>query len=55
MKAAEQLRGGSDAGYGPAVDRLEQALADAERAAGRPLHSRAPAGRAAPVERRESP
>ena len=34
MKAAEQLRGGSDAAYAPAVDRLEQALADAERAAG---------------------
>ena len=33
MKAAEQLRGG-DEGYAPAVDRLEQALADAERAAG---------------------
>jgi hypothetical protein len=33
MKAAEQLRGGH-AGYAPAVDRLEQALADAERAAG---------------------
>jgi hypothetical protein len=34
MKAAEQLRGGSEAGYGPAVDRLERALAEAERAAG---------------------
>lgn len=34
MKAAEQLRGGSDAAYAPAVDRLDQALADAERAAG---------------------
>ena len=34
MKAAEQLRGGTEAAYGPAVDRLEQALADAERAAG---------------------
>lgn len=34
MKAAEQLRGGTDAGYAPAVTRLEQALADAERAAG---------------------
>ena len=34
MKAAERLRDGSDAGYGPAVRRLEQALADAERAAG---------------------
>ena len=34
MKAAERLRGGTDAGYAPAVDRLEQALADAERAAG---------------------
>jgi hypothetical protein len=34
MKAAEQLRGSTDAGYAPAVDRLEQALADAERAAG---------------------
>lgn len=34
MKAAEQLRGGTDAGYAPAVDRLEQALAEAERAAG---------------------
>lgn len=34
MRAAEQLRGGTDAGYAPAVDRLEQALADAERAAG---------------------
>jgi hypothetical protein len=36
MKAAEQLRGAGDAGYGPAVDRLERALADAERAAGAP-------------------
>lgn len=34
MKAAERLRAGTDAGYGPAVRRLEQALADAERAAG---------------------
>jgi hypothetical protein len=34
MKAAEQLRDGDDAGYGPAVRRLEQALAEAERAAG---------------------
>ena len=34
MKAAERLRGGTDAGYAPAVARLEQALADAERAAG---------------------
>jgi hypothetical protein len=34
MKAAEQLRDGNDAGYGPAVRRLEQALAEAERAAG---------------------
>jgi hypothetical protein len=36
MKAAEELRGGIDAGYGPAVDRLERALAEAERAAGAP-------------------
>ena len=34
MKAAEQLRGGTDPGYALAVARLEQALADAERAAG---------------------
>ena len=34
MKAAERLRGGADAGYAPAVARLEQALEDAERAAG---------------------
>jgi hypothetical protein len=34
MKTAEQLRGGTDAGYGAAVDRLERALAEAERAAG---------------------
>lgn len=34
MKDAERLRGGADAGYAPAVARLEQALADAERAAG---------------------
>lgn len=34
MKDAERLRGGTDAGYAPAVARLEQALADAERAAG---------------------
>jgi hypothetical protein len=34
MKNAEQLRGGTDPGYAPAVARLEQALADAERAAG---------------------
>jgi hypothetical protein len=37
MKAAEQLRDGNDAGYGPAVRRLEQALAEAERAAGASL------------------
>ena len=34
MKAAERLRGGTDDGYAPAVARLEEALADAERAAG---------------------
>ncbi|HET6241405.1 MAG TPA: hypothetical protein VFD99_05385 [Arthrobacter sp.] len=34
MKAAERLRGGAEADYAPAVARLEQALADAERAAG---------------------
>jgi hypothetical protein len=34
MKAAERLRGGAEADYAPAVERLEQALADAERAAG---------------------
>ncbi|HSN38123.1 MAG TPA: hypothetical protein VLT34_17395, partial [Arthrobacter sp.] len=34
MKAAEGLSGGTAAGYAPAVDRLELALADAERAAG---------------------
>ena len=34
MKAAERLRGGTDAAYAPAVDQLERALADAERAAG---------------------
>ncbi|MDR7081944.1 hypothetical protein J2X01_001229 [Arthrobacter ginsengisoli] len=34
MKAAERLRGGTEAGYAPAVDQLERALADAERAAG---------------------
>lgn len=34
MKAADRLRGGTDAGYAQAVDRLEQALAEAERAAG---------------------
>ncbi|MDQ0853028.1 hypothetical protein QFZ79_001139 [Arthrobacter sp. V4I6] len=39
MKAAEQLRGGTDVGYGPAVDRLERALAEAERAAGAPAFS----------------
>ena len=45
MKAAEQLRGGTDAAYAPAVDRLEQALADAERAAGvAPGTSARPAG-----------
>ncbi|XAS64149.1 hypothetical protein ACOM2C_12835 [Pseudarthrobacter sp. So.54] len=37
MKAAELLRGGAD--YAPAVARLEQALADAERSAGVPLNS----------------
>lgn len=37
MKAAERLRGGSDAGYGPAVDGFERALAEAERAAGVPV------------------
>lgn len=45
MKAAEQLRSGTDAAYAPAVDRLEQALADAERAAGvRPDAPSRPAG-----------
>ena len=34
MKDAERLRGGTEAGYAPAVARLEQALDDAERAAG---------------------
>jgi hypothetical protein len=34
MKAAERLRDADDAGYCPAVRRLEQALAGAERAAG---------------------
>lgn len=34
MKSAERLRDGNDPGYGPAVRRLEQALAEAERAAG---------------------
>lgn len=34
MKAAERLRDGNDPGYGPAVRQLEQALAEAERAAG---------------------
>ncbi|MET1020684.1 MAG: hypothetical protein ABWX69_00595 [Arthrobacter sp.] len=34
MKDAERLRGGTDPGYASAVARLEQALADAERAAG---------------------
>lgn len=34
MKDAERLRGCADAGYAPAVARLEQALAHAERAAG---------------------
>lgn len=34
MKAAERLRDSNDPGYGPAVRRLEQALAEAERAAG---------------------
>ena len=38
MKTAEQLRGGGG-GYGPAVDRLERALAEAERAAGAPAFS----------------
>ncbi len=36
MKSAEQLRGERSAGYGPAVDQLERALAEAERAAGVP-------------------
>lgn len=34
MKAAQRLRDGNDPGYEPAVRRLEQALAEAERAAG---------------------
>ena len=34
MRAAEQLRSPADAGYAPAVARLEQALHEAERAAG---------------------
>ncbi|MCU1522952.1 MAG: hypothetical protein JWN19_3337 [Arthrobacter sp.] len=40
MKVAEQLRGGTDVGYGPAVDRLERALAEAEHAAGATVFSR---------------
>jgi len=45
MKAAERLRGGTDAAYAPAVDQLERALADAERAAGvRPDTPARPAG-----------
>jgi hypothetical protein len=40
MKAAEQLRGATTVGYGAAVDRLERALAEAERAAGVPVFSR---------------
>jgi len=45
MRAAERLRGGTDAAYAPAVDRLERALADAERAAGvRPDTPARPAG-----------
>jgi hypothetical protein len=47
MKDAEKLRGGTDAGYAPAVARLEQALADAERAAG--------VGREAPARPAELP
>ena len=34
MKAAEHLRDAAEAGYAPAVARLEQALSEAERAAG---------------------
>lgn len=34
MKTAQRLRDGTDPEYSPAVRRLEQALADAERAAG---------------------
>ena len=34
MRDAERLRGGTDDGYARAVERLEQALADAETAAG---------------------
>ena len=46
MKAAQRLRGGTDAGYAPAVARLEQALTDAERAAGvGQVTPRRPAGR----------
>lgn len=48
MKAAELLSGGRDAGYGQAVDRLERALADAERAAGAPAVA---AGSSTPARR----
>jgi hypothetical protein len=37
MRAAEQLRGTANVGYLAAVDRLERALAEAERAAGVPV------------------
>jgi hypothetical protein len=43
MKAAERLGGPTDAGYAPAVTRLEEALAAAERAAGVPPTDAAPA------------
>jgi hypothetical protein len=39
MRAAEELSGGIDPAYGPAVARLERALAEAERAAGAPAIS----------------
>jgi hypothetical protein len=45
MKAAEQLRGAANVGYGAAVDRLEQALAAAEHAAGVPVFASLGIGR----------
>ncbi|WP_427134961.1 hypothetical protein [Pseudarthrobacter sp. S9] len=45
MKAADLLGGRTQTGYGPAVARLEQALADAERAAGVGLNTGLPAPR----------
>ena len=55
MKAAGELRGAGDVGYCNAVDRLELALATAERAAGVPVSSTRDVGQAPMYRTAEGP